>query len=237
MKAKRTLAAFAAAVIAVSAVSAHAFAIDYAIKANGNNNNFTGTAPAPGASGTSPSLVTTIVTEVEDNIIDAKTVRDAVTNDTSIRIPYDGATINRGGVAQIAKSDKPVKLTTTDGAVITIDPTSVSDVSSQKLKFRIVSAPEEGAVYIYPEGTGAYGFSLDILVPANKIPDTMDKETAHIYHITDNGIEDQGAVSFNSTGSCSVTIKGRSYYKIVGSAAMEDVSAAAGLNADGTAID
>ena len=141
MKAKRITAVVAAAVITVSAFSASAFAFDY----NSHNYDKTG---VPHSGGPSTRLVdnstfsTPIVADPDvDRIVDAKKVRESVENDTPIRIPYDGVTITKGGVAEIAKSDKPVVFTV-DGAVITIDPASVREVKSEELKFRIVAVPE-----------------------------------------------------------------------------------------------
>ena len=234
MKAKRISAVVAAAVITVSAFSASAFAFDY------NSTKYSETG-VPHSGGPSAPLVdnstfsSPVVVEPDlDRIVDAKTVRESVKNDTPIRIPYDGVTVTKSGVAEIAKSDKPVTFSV-DGAVVTIDPASVTEVKSEELKFRIVAAPEEGATYIYPSGSGAYPFAVEIKVPALKIPDTMDKANARLYHITDSAVEDQGAVSFAADGSCTVTLNSRSYFKITGSSA-EDVSAAAPAFADGVEV-
>ncbi|MBR4223795.1 MAG: hypothetical protein IKR73_03195 [Oscillospiraceae bacterium] len=241
MKTRRFIAGLAAALITVSAVASSASAFDYnkkkytIIAPPGNNDSPSTTG---GGSGTSSTPIYVDPEDDLDRIITEKDIRKSVEYDVPIRIRHDGATITKGGVAEIAKSGKPVVFTI-DGCTITIDPASVSEVRAEFIKIRIIPVPEEGATYIYPEGNGGYPFDLEIKVNKRLLPDTMDKETAHLYHIDGSDVEDLGPQAFGADGSATFVISGRSYYKIVGSRILhadgtyEDVSAAAATIADG----
>ncbi len=238
MKVKKTLAAVAAAVMTLSIASASAFAIDYSIP------TYTGgpadtTVTRTGGNTPAPSLVAPIFGDENDDtenakkkIITAADVKRAVKNGTSIIIPKQGAVINKAAVSEIAKSGATVSFTNTDGSTFTISSDSVTAAKSTDIGFEI--AYDDESIYIYPVGTGAYGFDVNVTIKFDKIPPKMDVDSARLYHITDTDVEDMGPVSVGEN-SISVTISTRSYYKIT-SASIEDVSAGAGVNGDGVNV-
>ncbi|MBQ5316034.1 MAG: hypothetical protein J6I96_00605 [Oscillospiraceae bacterium] len=239
MKAKKTLAAVAAAIMTVSVASASVFAIDYSVPTYTGGVPYDPTIVRTSSSAPAPALVTPIFGEKDDDeaasrkkTITAADVKKAVKDGSAIGIPAAGAVINKAAVSELAKADAPVSFKNADGSSFSVDPASVKSAKSTDIGFRIEY--DEDSIYIYPIGSGDYGFDVNVTINIDQIPEKLDVASARLYHITDSAVEDMGGVNATETG-ISVTISTRSYYRITG-ASIEDVSAGAGVNGDGVNV-
>lgn len=195
----------AAAMVSFASVSA--FAADYAIDPGYE-------APAKVEAGTTPENPTKVVTD--------DTIKEVLKSDNpTVYIDSDKATVKEDAIGEIAKGDKPVTFEA-DEYSVTIDPADIEEVKPINLAMDIEVVEEDtyddvegSAIMITPAQKGDFGMTVTVTIPAETVK-KLNTKSLFVYYVSDDGemtlLED--VVTVNADGSISVSISHASSYII-----------------------
>ena len=244
MKMKKSVAFVCACAMALSMVSISAYAVDY------GNGGSGGSSSGSTGGGTASPIVTPIEDNKEENsgeekteeapkvetVVESKAVNEAIATGESVPVKGDSIVLGKAAVAAILKSETPVSFENQDtGITITIDPAKVQNVG--KLDLGMDVQKNDTGLEITPAMTGDFGLTLSVTIPKANIPATVDVNNARLFYVSDEGkVTDLGSIKPNEDGGFTIDITHASSY-IISSAAIEDISAGAGLDGTGDVIE
>lgn len=211
-KISKTMAAALAAWMAVSAMSAAAYAAGY------------GNAPS---SGPSYSNTVVYVSNSEVKVISQKLMQASIDSGKEITIKSDDAKIDTKAMELIKKQKGPVVFKSKEFTV-SIDPKSITTAKSINLGMKLDLFPEAGVISIDPVQKGNFGLEMVVTIPASALKDFNLKGLKFYYVSSDGKRKELKEFTVNKDGSLSFKLSHASSY--VFEEAGEDVDTADGLN-------